>query len=174
LALASGFALLSIPNVELITLSVFCAGVFLGVRRGVLVGLLSMLLFTSFNPYGVAPAPLALAQMAAMTLVGAVGGCEGGWLTARLGRARPRHPVAGLVVLVLSGMVLTVVYDLATTVAMAAMLTRSGGIGFWTLVITGSAFSVLHIVSNGFIFGVVGGGAVRALAVWKESHPPSA
>ncbi|MCK4545830.1 MAG: hypothetical protein KAW17_00175 [Candidatus Eisenbacteria sp.] len=169
LALASGFALLAVPNVELITLSVFCGGVSLGVRRGALVGLLSMFLFTMFNPYGVAPLPLAGAQVAVMALVGAAGGAESRWIVSRMRSEEGGRSTAGLVALAATGVLLTIVYDVATTLAIAGMLAESGKVSFWVLVVTGSAFSLLHVVSNGLIFCVVGGSAIRALAVWKKA-----
>jgi len=203
LSVASGIALLAVPNIELITLSVFVSGVFLGPRRGALCGALSMFLFTTFNPYGLAPFPLAVVQMGALSLAGVAGGWERVPLNALLssggggpagavrtaGAARTAgaglRPVAGLALLAATGVVLTVLYDFATTVTLAAMmvgsdLARLSGIpegpqsGFWPLVIAGSAFSLVHVVSNALIFSAVGGSVVRALARWRASRPDPA
>lgn len=169
LTLASGYALLAVPNVELMTLSVFCAGVFLGTARGGLVGALAMLVFSTFNPYGVSPFPIALAQVVMMALVGWVGGMESRWLYARIGRAGPGRPLVGLVALAVTGALLTVAYDLVTTLAMSALMAGSTS-GFWALVVSGAALSTVHVASNGVIFSGIGGSAIRALTHWKGAR----
>jgi uncharacterized membrane protein len=60
----------SVPNLESITLVVFGAGVLLGARDGMLVGALTMLLFSSLNPYGPAPPVVMLAQVLGEVLAG--------------------------------------------------------------------------------------------------------
>jgi len=181
LAVASGFALLAVPNVELITLSVFSSGVFLGPRKGALAGVLSMFLFTTFNVYGPAPFPLALAQMGAMGLVGAVGGWERAPLYARIPSADGGRSIAGFALLAVTGVGLTLLYDFVTTVTLAGLmvgtdLTASPGSregsneGFWALVVAGSAFSLVHVATNGLIFCGVGGSVIRALAHWRRSN----
>jgi len=181
LAVACGFALVAVPNVELITLTVFSSGVFLGARRGALAGVLAMFLFTTFNVYGPAPFPIALAQVGTMGFVGAVGGWERAWLYSSIPSASRRRSMAGFVLLAGSGVFLTALYDLATTVSYAAFMVgadlgaRSGSgeesnRGFWALVVAGSAFSLVHVVTNALIFCGVGGSVIRALAHWKRSN----
>lgn len=183
LAVACGYALMAIPNVELITLSVFLGGVFLGPSRGALVGLLSMGLYSGFHPLGAAPLPLLAAQVGTMAVVGAVGGWEAPLLRRCLGGSRGKPALVGGGLLVASGVVLTAVYDTATTVAMAALMAgpgfstgREGSAGptggFWVLLVAGSVFSAVHLVSNALAFGLIGAPAVRALVHWSRRESP--
>lgn len=144
LAVALGFALVHMPNVELITLVIFSSGYLMGARRGFFIGLLSMGLFTTFNPMGVPVALVALAQVGGMAAIGLVGGMARGWLAQGLLWAK----------LTLLGLACTVFYDLITNVAMAI----SAGLisQLLSVLAAGVAFSVLHMVSNIFIFVTVG------------------
>ena len=62
-----------LPNVNLIFFLVFSAGCLWGAIPGMLVGLMGMWLWTSFNPYGPAALPLMLAQLAGAAVSGFVG-----------------------------------------------------------------------------------------------------
>ncbi|MFX1353396.1 MAG: ECF transporter S component, partial [Promethearchaeota archaeon] len=55
LAVVLGYALAYIPNVELFTLTIFLGGFILGKRDGLVIGLLSSLIFVFFNPYETSP-----------------------------------------------------------------------------------------------------------------------
>ena len=61
LAIALKLPILQIPNVEFFTFVVFSSGYLLGVLEGGVVGGLSILIYTTFNPYGFPPLPIALA-----------------------------------------------------------------------------------------------------------------
>ena len=54
-AVALGYALAAVPNVELMTVTVFIAGYLLGAGAGVLVGMAAIALYSTFNPLGAAP-----------------------------------------------------------------------------------------------------------------------
>jgi len=62
-----------LPNVNLIFFIVFSAGFMWGLGPGILVGALGMGLWTSFNPYGPAPLPIAIAQIVGAALCGVIG-----------------------------------------------------------------------------------------------------
>ena len=53
----------TIPNFEVLTLVVFCSGVLLGVRDGVMTGAITMLVYSLLNPYGAAPPLITLSQV---------------------------------------------------------------------------------------------------------------
>jgi biotin transporter BioY len=80
LAVALGFSLVHVPNVELVTLVIFMAGYILGSKGGFIVGIISMGLFTTLNPMGAPVLPVALAQVGGMAAIGAVGGAIQPWL----------------------------------------------------------------------------------------------
>ncbi len=73
LAYSGSFVLLAVPNVTLSILLVFYAGYHLERFDGALVGLISALLISIFNPYGLAPLPVLGAQVVGYILVGACG-----------------------------------------------------------------------------------------------------
>lgn len=135
----------SIPNFESITLVVFGAGVLLGARDGILVGSLTMLLFTSLNPYGPAPPLVMVAQVLGEALSGL-----GGAIFARMGG--PSWPAgwraAGLAVWALA---LTALYDLLTNAATGLVF---GQMKYW--LIAGIPFSLWHIGFNVALFVTLG------------------
>lgn len=75
-ALAYVLALVSvyIPNVSLMFIAIFASGAVFGSKCGVGAGGLGMFLWTVFNPFGMAAAPIMLAQIVGMMMVGALGG----------------------------------------------------------------------------------------------------
>ncbi len=143
LSVALGFLLISVPNVELLTFSVFASGAVLGRWRGALVGALAMAVYSGINPYGsgLGFPPLYFAQILSASLTGLSGGltsglwgsrtppAHAGWApgyhveageedpgeSARIPRAA-LAPVAGFL-----GILLTAIYRVAP-VAMACLL----------------------------------------------------
>ncbi|MGD1049199.1 MAG: hypothetical protein ABR899_10675, partial [Candidatus Krumholzibacteriaceae bacterium] len=77
LSVALGFLLSEIPNVELMTLTVFVSGVFCGARLGGLVGGLSILFYSLLPPLGPAPAPLLAAPVLGYVVTRVAGGLAG-------------------------------------------------------------------------------------------------
>ncbi len=149
LAVAGGYFLAGVPNVEVITLIVFASGWLTGARAGAAVGVVGMFVFTVANPYGAAVPLLAGAQVACMGLVGACGG-----IWARLAGAGSVAPMA----LGLIGALLTVVYDLTTNVAI--------GISFSQVrptLIAGLPFAIIHILGNSLIFALAGPYLIKGL-----------
>lgn len=147
LAVGSGYALLLIPNVELITAIVFVSGVYLGARRGLMVGMVAEFIFSAGNPLGsglVFP-PLLVGQMAGMGLVGLTGG-----LFRRVFR-KGGYSLAKRVYLGVAGAVLTFIYDSITTLAypVAAGFEAKQTAAIW---VAGIGFTFLHQMSNTVIF----------------------
>jgi len=149
LAVTLGFALVHVPNVELITLAVFGSGYLLGARRGLIIGLCSMGLFTAFNPLGAPVLPVALAQVVCMGICGWVAGSSRNWLDRGLLWVK----------LALLGLACTIFYDLVTNTAMAisfGLLPK-----LFSVLIAGLVFSFLHLVSNTLIFALAGPFLIR-------------
>ncbi len=171
LAAALGFLLLSVPNVELVTFTVFASGVVLGRCRGALVGALAMAIYSGFNPYGsgLGVPTMFLAQLAASAFAGLMGG-----ITARLWRGRAAGRVTGSgerfdspstgrdvagwrgLPLVAGGigLALTAVYQVAVIVGLAVMSPefRTGALA---VLISNAFFSSVHLVSNTIVFAVL-------------------
>jgi LytS/YehU family sensor histidine kinase len=145
---ALGHLLAAIPNVELVTASVFLGGVVLGPGLGGLIGLLSELLYSVTSPFGVAAPPLLVAQVLSMAVTGMAGGIVG------RDYYRTHRPPTSHMVTAVIGLALTVLFDLLTT---ASFLVFSG-ITLQRLGATllfGLGFSVAHVAWNTVVFATV-------------------
>jgi len=133
LCVAVGYAFAAIPNVELISACVFASGVWVGPRRGAVVGALAEAMYSGFNPYGVAPPPLYVAQVLGFALIGAVGG-----FTAPIFRRQRFGPQVAVAAAAGLGFALTLVYDVLTNLAVwvtvressSVMAILAGGLSF--------------------------------------------
>lgn len=156
-----GYALAAVPNIELMTLSVFLAGYLLGVRLGALVGGAAAVLHSVFNPLGAALPPLVLAQGAGFALIGIAGGIVGPFV------ARARH-YPGVIAAGAAGLVVTLVYDVLTNIG--AFLTITGDNApsdLLRFVAAGVLFMGLHLVWNTGVFIVVLRPVVRVLSQYR-------
>jgi hypothetical protein len=161
LSVALGFLLAGIPNVELMTLTVFMAGVFCGARLGSAIGGLSSLFFSLLNQFGPAPAPLLAAQVAGFVLIGLGGGLMG----PRLSPAR----ASGVAAIAAAGFALTFVYDCLTTVATAFIALGASRFieGLWGIVVAGIGFTAVHEGVNAAVFAVAVPPLMRAVRAWQ-------
>ncbi|HER43665.1 MAG TPA: ECF transporter S component [Candidatus Eisenbacteria bacterium] len=161
LVVVLGFLFAEVPNVELMTLSVFLSGVILGRRNGVIVGTISIVFYSLFNPYGPPLPPLFAAQILGFALVGWTGG-----MLRRLLMERGR---ASYLFSALAGLLLTLIYDSLTTIATAAVALGTDGLagniaGFF---LAGALFIAVHSLSNTIVFAVAAVPVLRAVAAWE-------
>ena len=161
LAVVLGFLLAEVPNIELMTVSVFLSGVILGRRSGAIVGVLSIIFYSIFNPYGPPLPPLLLAQTAGFALIGSAGG----FMRARLvGGGRAAYLFSAL-----AGLMLTILYDSLTTAATAVVVLGAGGAlrGLAGFFLAGALFIVVHVFSNTIVFTLTTVPVLRAVASWE-------
>jgi hypothetical protein len=128
-----------------LTLVVFCSGMLLGVRDGVLVGVLTMLVYSLLNPYGPAHPLVTAAQIAGNALSGAAGA-----LFARIGLPA-RSPGVRAASLAVFALFITASYDLLTNVATGLVF---GQMRTWLL--AGIPFALWHIGYNVALFAALG------------------
>jgi hypothetical protein len=161
LSVALGFLLAGIPNVELMTLTVFMAGIFCGARLGGAIGALSIVLHSLLSQFGPAPAPLLAAQVAGFVIVGWGGGLIG----PRLSPARASSVAASAA----AGLVLTFVYDVLTTVATAFIALGASRFieGLWGIAVAGIGFTALHEGVNTAVFAVAVPPLMKAVRAWQ-------
>lgn len=147
--------------VELFLIALFLSGALVGAGWGAWVGAVAQLLFSLGNPYG-PPHPWVLgAQIVGATAVGTLGGLAGRRLLGSPGNEPPRAGVR-TIVLVLSAVLVTLVYDLLTNVAQ--------GVAFGSIRATLALAllpSLQHLASNVAIFVVLGNLAFP----WLSRHP---
>ena len=135
----------TIPNFEVLTLVVFCSGVLLGLRDGVLVGVVTMLIYSLLNPYG-AVHPLVTGSQVVGEVAAAAAGA--GFASARLYTLGvvPRAIVLGLI-----GALLTAFFDLITNLATGVLFGQVRA-----TLIGGIPFALWHIASNVGLFAILG------------------
>lgn len=152
-ALALGIDLLTaaLPNIELLSLTIFLGGAATGPLVGCFIGVAAELIHSFLNPLGPAFPLVFAGQLLGMGVVGWAGGTFGPRV-ARLGRVASIAALAGL------GFILTVFFDLITNLALGVHLgpvlpTLAGGI----------LFAIAHIVSNTLVYAMLGLGGLRVL-----------
>ncbi len=144
LAIALGYALALVPNIELVTLTLAIGGYLLGGSWGFIVGALGFGLYSILSPFGVAPPPLLVAQI--------VGGGFIGFSGSLLRKIVKRKWILVLKSALIGGTV-TLVYDLLTNLGSYLMIASETTL--IPFIIGGLLFSILHIVANVVIFAVL-------------------
>ncbi|MFH0881834.1 MAG: ECF transporter S component [bacterium] len=146
-AVASGYLLIAIPNVELVTATVAMAGLMMGPLPGAIVGTLAMAIFGSLNIFGIPYPPVWLTQMLGEATTGVLFGL----VRFSYDRANPlrRAWIGGSL-----AAAATLFYDLITNLAFPAglMVPLSS---WWPYLIAGIPFAITHLVSNVLIFALV-------------------
>lgn len=190
LAVALGYLLVSVPNVELITFTMFASGVALGRWRGALVGAVSMAIYSGANPVGsgLALPTLFTAQVAASAAIGLAGGVASPlWRSfAGLPRGRDaggsapdaapaRAPAAGRawrsLVAGATGLVLTLIYQLAVIAGVAAA-SPEFRTGAAAMLVSNALFFAIHLVSNTVVFAVLAPAVLPKVIGLSRSRSP--
>jgi energy-coupling factor transport system substrate-specific component len=163
LGVTLGYAFITIPNVEMVTATIFIAGYMLGVKEGMMIGLLTEFIYSLFNPYGAAAPPLLAAQVIAMGFTGFLGGFYG---NRGLQSSKQRYLLFGL-----AGLLSTLVFAILTTLSFISFTGLSLKKILASL-IYGLGFYVTHMISNTIIFIVVVPVLIQMLLkVLSASHP---
>ena len=155
LAVVFGYMLAFIPNIEIFTLTIFLSGFILGKKEGLIVGLLSSMIFTFFNPLGTSPLPLLLYQIAHYSLTGFLGGFLRHYLNKR-DYFKPKDDLYIFPILVIlgsTGALITFLYDILSTFFGAILFSQSYEY-FLITYLSGIIFTTIHLIGNvlGFIF----------------------
>ncbi len=170
LILGVGYALAFVPNVELVTAMIFLAGVLMGLKRGLLIGILGEFLFSTLNPMGsgLLFPPMLIAQIAAMTVVCLTGALLRSYIL------NWKFSLPNVVLIGAIGFLLTLFYD----ILVSAAYPLSAGFKPRETVATifaGLAFSVIHLISNTAVFivlvPVTAQQVFRAIPYFQELNP---
>lgn len=147
LAIGAGFSLLMIPNIELVTVIIFTAGLYLGPAWGIIVGGTAEMIFSGMNPMGsgLSFPPLFFAQIVGMAGVGFAGG-----ILRRIFLLK-EYSLNKIIAVGITGLLLTFIFDSLTTLSypLSAGFDFSRTMGLY---ISGIGFTLLHQITNGFIF----------------------
>ena len=147
----------SIPNFEVLTLVVFCSGVLLGSRDGLMVGVITELIYSVLNPYGAVHPLVTAAQVVGMAVPGFAGG-----IAVRLGL--PAAPArVRLAALVVTGAGITIVFDFITNFATGMLFGQVRA-----TLIGGMPFAFWHLLTNVMLFAVLGTPLVAVFAHYRS------
>ena len=158
MAIAMGYSLMMVPNIELITVTIFLSGITLNLKWGAMVGLVAMAIYSGLNPLGsgLSFPPLFFAQIIGMSLCGIIGGILKPIFFVK------KFSFLKLFLLGLAGFLVTFLYDVLTLVSYPLF----SGLGFPGIIaslIKGLGFTLLHEISNIFIFLITVPRVVRFL-----------
>ncbi|MFX1562263.1 MAG: hypothetical protein ACFFDP_03035 [Promethearchaeota archaeon] len=145
-ALGGNYALSGVPNVEISSVMVFLSGFLFGFTIGALVGFTAMTIYQFLNPWGPFIPPIGGAVIACTVFIGIVGGISG--RNYQIGKTVEIKWVTGLALL---GVTTTLFFDLATNYA----YTITFGVPYIVAVTFGLPFSLIHVASNGLLFGLL-------------------
>lgn len=163
LAIALKLPILSIPNVEFFTFIIFSSGYLLGLVGGVFVGIISISIYTTIvTPYGIPPLPIAFAQIFSMALVGFGGGIVFKFNQAVLDPNSPSRSLYLVLIMGLSGLGLTLIYDLLTNLATAFVMGQ-----FLPVMYAAIPFALIHVLSNVIIFVVLTPLLLKAMRIQR-------
>lgn len=146
LCVGTNYALVGVPNVKVMDLIVFIGGFCFGPIVGALIGIITWAVYGGINPYGFA-LQVWLATMFSQSIYGLVGGVLGKNFasTSFDGQRLELSIFFGII-----GFVLTLIYDLTTTVVYALTF----GVPIIVTIVLGMPFTVFHESSNAIIFGI--------------------
>jgi uncharacterized membrane protein len=142
LGVALGYAHV-VPNVELVSATIFIGGFLLGIKEGIFVGAATEGIYSMFNPYGTPSLPLWFAQVISMALAGAFGGI--------LGKKIFSIHKKQMLTIGMIGFLSTLIFDVLTTLSFVFTMASSikqivGSFVF------GLSFYMTHLLSNTVIF----------------------
>jgi len=149
LAVTVGYIFLYIPNVELITATIFITGFIMGPLFGIIIGVVAEFLFSMFNPYGVPLLPLLIAQLIAFGLIGFVGGIY------RLTFTTKKSYIKRIIIPAICGFVLTLIYDILTSLSFVVFATDVNLEKIISIFIAGLVFYITHTGINTLIFATI-------------------
>ena len=150
LAIGMGFSLMMVPNIELITVIVFMAGLTLGPWWGALVGGTAIFIYSGFNPMGsgLSFPPLFIMQILGMAITGSIGG-----ILRRIFYVKKMNPII-LIGLAIMGFLVTMIYDVLTLISYP-LSAGLGASGIMAALVKGLGFTLLHELSKAFVFVMV-------------------
>jgi hypothetical protein len=167
LAVALGYLLSWLPNIELVTFTVFASGVALGKWRGALTGALAMAIYSGANPHGsgLAIPPLYAAQILGAAFAGFLGGAA-----RRLWAVGPRRlrPALGALAGAGLGFGTTLVYQILVIAGLTAAM-PDAHVGLLAALASNALFAAIHLVSNTVVFAVLAPAVLPRLRAARDA-----
>lgn len=146
IAVLSNYSLIWIPNVKIMDLIVFISGFYYGILAGIIVGILSWMVYGSLNPYGFV-LQIWLATMLCETFYGIIGGLLKNKDNIFI---EENYKFRKSILLGFIGFLITLLYDVLTNLAFAYIF----NLPFIYVMIFGIPFTILHEISNFILFSI--------------------
>lgn len=163
LAVSMGYALALVPNIELMTITVFVAGFLLGAGMGMLVGAAAMSIYSFFNPLGAALPPLMAAQVTVFIVIG----LAGAWCAPLVLKIPGKTTT--MIISAFFGFMLALFYDTATSIAAYYVsVGPQASSKLWQFIAGGAAFMAMHQIWNAGLFFVVLPPVLNVLAGYRS------
>ena len=153
LSVVLGYLLAFIPNIEVFTLMIFLSGFMMSKKEGAIIGFLSALIFTFFNPYGPSPPPLFLYQLIHYSTTGVLGGLTKDFLRNKK-YFKPTEDLYIFRIMLLFGFlgaVITFVFDILSTLFGGFMVSITIDY-FIASYLLGIVFTTVHLIGNVLVF----------------------
>jgi len=153
LSVVLGYLLAFIPNIEVFTLMIFLSGFMMSKKEGAIIGFLSALIFTFFNPYGPSPPPLFLYQLIHYSTTGVLGGLMKDFLRNKK-YFKPTEDLYIFRIMVLFGFlggIITFVFDILSTLFGGFMVSITIDY-FIASYLLGIVFTTVHLIGNVLVF----------------------
>lgn len=146
IAVLSNYSLIWIPNVKIMDLIVFISGFYYGILAGIIVGILSWMVYGSLNPYGFV-LQIWLATMLCETFYGIIGGLLKNKDNIFI---EENYKFRKSILLGFIGFLITLLYDVLTNLAFAYIF----NLPFIYVMIFGIPFTISHEISNFILFSI--------------------
>ena len=148
LAIVLGYLLVHLPNIEVFTMMIFLSGFIMSKKEGAIIGLLSALIFTFFNPYGASPPPLFIYQLIHYSTTGVLGGLTKDFLRNKE-YFKPTEDLYLFRIMVLFGFlgaIITFIFDILSTLFFYGLDL------FVALYLLNIVFTTIHLIGNILVF----------------------
>ncbi len=157
IAVLSNYSLIWIPNVKIMDLIVFISGFYYGILAGIIVGILSWMVYGSLNPYGFVP-QIWFATMFCETFYGIIGGLLKNRDSIFI---EENYKFRRSILLGFIGFLITLLYDVLTNLAYAYTF----NLPFLYVMVFGMPFTISHEISNFILFSI---GLIPVIKIIKK------
>ncbi len=154
LALVASYSTVGIPNVELASAILFLTAFIFEYEMAVFCTLLMSVIYSTLNPWGAFIPQIWLSQVVGwlfIAIVGAILGGTGPDIRILKPDRSSRRTTLVLISISFTGAIMTVVFDLITTLGFS----WASGIPYSTTLVTLIPFMLIHVVSNAILFPIV-------------------
>ncbi|NVM44586.1 MAG: hypothetical protein HWN79_06695 [Candidatus Lokiarchaeota archaeon] len=153
LSLVLGYLMAYIPNLEVFTMMIFLSGFIMSKEEGAIIGFLSALIFTFFNPLGPSPPPLFIYQLIHYSITGILGGLTKDFLRNKQ-YYKPTEDLFVFRIMLLFGFlgaIITFIFDILSTLFGGFVVSITIDY-FIASYLFGIVFTTIHLIGNVLIF----------------------